>query len=204
MTLADVAAYKAEVRAPVCGTYRQFKVCGMGPPSSGGTGVLAMLKQLERFDVAGLGKDNPVAWHLFAESQRLAFADRAMYGGDGDFVNVPVAGLVDPAYLKARGSLISASATMPKALPGQPKGASPRTVAPGSEVPSTTHFAAVDAAGNVASLQQLPSTLPLFAVAALAGGIIGTTLGIRLPVKLVLRSLALVLLVAGAKLIGVY
>jgi len=59
-------------------------------------------------------------------------------------------------------------------------------------------------AGNVASLQQLPSTLPLFAVAALAGGIIGTTLGIRLPVRLVLRSLALVLVVAGAKLIGVY
>jgi uncharacterized membrane protein YfcA len=59
-------------------------------------------------------------------------------------------------------------------------------------------------AGNVASLQQLPATLPLFAVAALAGGLIGTTLGIRLPVKLVLRSLALVLLVAGAKLVGVY
>ena len=59
-------------------------------------------------------------------------------------------------------------------------------------------------AGNFAALQDLPAALPLFAVAALAGGIVGTTLGIRLPVRLVLRSLALVLLVAGAKLIGVY
>jgi uncharacterized membrane protein YfcA len=59
-------------------------------------------------------------------------------------------------------------------------------------------------AGNVASLQALPPMLPLYAVAALAGGLVGTTLGIRLPVKLVLRSLALVLIVAGAKLVGVY
>lgn len=59
-------------------------------------------------------------------------------------------------------------------------------------------------AGNLASLQKLPDNLPMFVVAALAGGMIGTTLGIRLPVRLVLRSLALVLLVAGAKLIGVY
>jgi len=152
MTMADMAAYQAKARPSVCTTYRAYKVCGMGPPSAGGIAVQAILKQLEGFDMKGLGKENPVAWHLIAESQRLAFADRAAYGGDGDFVNVPVAGLVDPAYLEARGSLISADATMPKALPGQPKGASPRTVAPGSEVPSTTHFAAVDAAGNVASL----------------------------------------------------
>jgi uncharacterized protein len=59
-------------------------------------------------------------------------------------------------------------------------------------------------AGNYASLQALPAALPLFAVAALAGGVIGTTLGIRLPVRLVLRSLAMVLIVAGAKLVGVY
>ena len=59
-------------------------------------------------------------------------------------------------------------------------------------------------AGNYASLQFLPASLPLFAVAALIGGVVGTTLGIRLPVQLVLRSLALVLIVAGAKLVGVY
>jgi gamma-glutamyltranspeptidase / glutathione hydrolase len=152
MTLADMAAYEAKARPPVCADYRRYKVCGMGPPSAGGIAVLAILKQLEGHDLAKLGPDNPVSWHLIAESQRLAFADRAMYGGDGDFVSVPVEGLVAADYLKSRGALIKADATMPKAPAGMPKGAKPRTMAPGSEVPSTTHFAAVDAAGNVASL----------------------------------------------------
>ena len=74
MTMRDLAAYQAKVRAPVCGAYRGYKVCGMGPPSSGAVAVIAILKQLERFDMAGLGKDSPVAWHLFAESERLAYA----------------------------------------------------------------------------------------------------------------------------------
>ncbi len=152
MTLADLSGYEAKQRAPVCTAYRQWRVCGMGPPSAGGIAVLAILKQLEGFELGKLGPDSPVAWHLIAESERLAFADRAMFGGDGDYVSVPVAGLIAPDYLKARGKLISATATMARAEPGMPKGAQPRTPAPGGEVPSTTHFAAVDAAGNVASL----------------------------------------------------
>ena len=152
MTLADLSGYEAKQRAPVCTAYRQWRVCGMGPPSAGGIAVLAILKQLEGFDLGKLGPDNPTAWHLIAESERLAFADRAMFGGDGDYVSVPVAGLIAPDYLKARGKLISATATMARAEPGSPRGAQPRTLAPGSEVPSTTHFVAVDAAGNVASL----------------------------------------------------
>ncbi len=108
MTVADLAAYRAKERAPVCGAYRTYRVCSMGPPSAGGTAVVAMLGQLQGFDLAGLGKDSPVAWHLFAESERLAFADRAAYGGDMDFVSVPVAGLTDPAYLRDRAKLISA------------------------------------------------------------------------------------------------
>ena len=96
MTVADMAAYRAKERAPVCGAYRSYRVCSMGPPSAGGTAVVAMLGQLQGFDLAALGKDSPVAWHLFAESERLAFADRAAYGGDMDFVSVPVAGLTDP------------------------------------------------------------------------------------------------------------
>ena len=152
MTLADLSGYEAKQRAPVCTAYRQWRVCGMGPPSAGGIAVLAILKQLEGFDLGKLGPDSPVAWHLIAESERLAFADRAMFGGDGDYVSVPVAGLIAPDYLKGRGKLISATATMARAAPGTPKGAQPRTPATGGEVPSTTHFAAVDAAGNVASL----------------------------------------------------
>ncbi|MFZ4380570.1 MAG: gamma-glutamyltransferase [Sandarakinorhabdus sp.] len=150
MTLADLAAYKAEARAPVCGTYRQYKVCGMGPPSSGGTGVLAMLKQIERFDMAGLGKDNPVAWHLFAESQRLAYADREKWIGDPGFVAVPTKGLADPTYLAARSGLISAGARMAKVAAGMPAGAPvARVTAADNEVAGTTNFAIADSAGNI-------------------------------------------------------
>jgi len=170
MTVADLAAYESKARPPVCATYRRFKVCGMGPPSAGGIAVLAILKQLEGFDLAGLGPDSPVAWHLIAESQRLAFADRASYGADSDFVSVPVAGLVADDYLKARGKLIKADSTMVKAEAGQPRGAKPRTAAPGGEIPSTTHFAAVDAAGNVASLT---STVEgAFGSSLVAGGMV--------------------------------
>lgn len=150
MTLADVAAYQAKVREPVCGTYRQYKVCGMGPPSSGGTGVLAMLKQLERFDIAGLGKDNPVSWHLFAESQRLAYADREKWIGDPGFVAVPTKGLADPVYLTARSGLINAGTRMAKAAAGMPAGAPmARVTAADNEVAGTTNFAVADTAGNI-------------------------------------------------------
>lgn len=150
MTMADLAAYKAEVRDPVCGTYRQYRICGMGPPSSGGTGVLAMLKQLERFDMAGLGKDNPVAWHLFGESQRLAYADREKWIADPGFVSVPTRGLADPAYLAARSALISPGARMAKVEAGMPAGApAARVTAADNEVAGTTNFAVADAMGNV-------------------------------------------------------
>ena len=150
MTLADLAAYKAEVREPVCGSYRQYKVCGMGPPSSGGNGVLAMLKQLERFDMKGLGKDNVVAWHLFGESQRLAYADREKWIGDPGFVAVPTKGLADPAYLAARSALINAGDRMIKAEAGMPAGAPvARLNAADNEVAGTTNFAVADAMGNI-------------------------------------------------------
>jgi gamma-glutamyltranspeptidase/glutathione hydrolase len=150
LTLADLAAYKAEVRDPVCGTYRQYKICGMGPPSSGGTGVLAMLKQLERFDMKGLGKDNPVSWHLFGESQRLAYADREKWIGDPGFVAVPTKGLADPAYLGARSALINAGDRMAKAEAGMPAGAPiARVNAADNEVAGTTNFAVADGAGNI-------------------------------------------------------
>ncbi len=152
MTVADMAAYRAKERAPVCGAYRAYRVCSMGPPSAGGTAVVAMLGQLQGFDLAALGKTSAVAWHLFAESERLAFADRAAYGGDRDFVDVPVAGLTDPAYLRDRAKLISATAVIAHAKPGQPKGAKPRVAPASGEIPSTSDIAVVDATGSVASL----------------------------------------------------
>ena len=152
MTADDIARYRAKERPPACVAYRVWRVCGMGPPSGGGIAVAAILKQLEGFDLAALGPDNPTAWHLLAESERLAFADRDAYLADADFVNVPVAGLLDASYLKARGSLIRADRSMPSVAAGVPNAAPRRTLGTGAEVPATTHFAAADAFGNVASL----------------------------------------------------
>jgi len=151
MTPADVAAYEAKPREPVCGLYRAYRICGMAPPSSGATTVYAMLKQLEGVDLGALGPTSPTFWHLFAESQRLAYADRELYLGDADFVPVPVAGLIDPAYLASRGKLISPTATMGSVEAGAVSGAP--VVADGHEPEEsgTSHFVAVDRQGNVVS-----------------------------------------------------
>lgn len=152
ITAEDMASYRAVARPPVCGTYRVYTVCGMGPPSSGGIAVLSILKQLEPFDMAGLGPDSVTSWHLIGESMRLAYADRARYLGDPDHVKVPVDGLIDPAYLLERSKLIDPAKAMPKAPAGQPKGAPRVSDVPDTEIPGTTHFSVSDADGNVASM----------------------------------------------------
>ena len=152
MTLRDIASYKVVQRAPVCGTYRGYRICGMGPSSSGGTTVFETLKQLERFNLTKLGSNSPVAWHLIAESMRLAYADRELYLGDPAYVSVPTSGLMDPAYLAKRSALISPNRSMPSVAAGQPRGA-PKVVCRAAPVPEhgTSHFVAVDSQGNVAS-----------------------------------------------------
>lgn len=152
MTTGDLAAYEAKDRPVLCGTYRKHRICSMGPPSSGGVAVLMILKQLERFDMRALGKDSPVAWHLFAESSRLAYADRDMYLGDPDFVEVPLKGLLDPSYIASRSALISPERSMANVVAGTPPGAPARIRAPTSEVPGTTSLSVADAAGNVAQV----------------------------------------------------
>jgi gamma-glutamyltranspeptidase/glutathione hydrolase len=152
MTVADITGYRAKPRAPVCGTYRLYRICGMGPPSSGGVAVLQILKQLERFDMAKLGKNSPVAWHLFAESSRLAYADRDTYLADADHVPVPVAGLIAPAYIKARSALISPDRTMAEAPPGKPRGAPVLPRATPVDEHGTTDLAVMDAQGNVVQI----------------------------------------------------
>jgi gamma-glutamyltranspeptidase / glutathione hydrolase len=152
MTVGDLASYDAKERAVLCGTYRGHRVCGMGPPASGAINVFQMLKQLERFDLRALGKDNPEAWHLFAESQRLAYADRDAYMADPDFVPVPAKGLMDEGYLAARSALIRPDARIARAEAGTPPGARPVTPAKSPEPSGTSHMVAVDAAGNVATL----------------------------------------------------
>jgi gamma-glutamyltranspeptidase/glutathione hydrolase len=149
MTAGDLASYAAKPRPPVCVTYRAYRVCGMGPPSSGGLAVLMILKQLERFDMGKLGRGNPVAWHLFAESSRLAYADRDLYIGDPDYVPVPVMGLLDARYLTSRSALISPDKAIGSYAPGTPPGAPARVRVAPAETPGTTSLAVADARGNV-------------------------------------------------------
>lgn len=152
MTAADLAAYEAKEREAVCSTYRAYRICGMGPPSSGGIAVLQILGQLERFDLSALGAENPVTWHLFLESQRLAYADRELYIADSDFVSVPVQGLLEPDYLTRRSALIDPDSTIEAVVAGVPAGAS-TALADGDEPEErgTSHFAVVDADGTMIS-----------------------------------------------------
>src|SRR5262249_48284200 len=96
MSLSDLANYQAKKRDPVCGTYRViWTLCGMSMPSSGGVTVLQTLGILENFNVRTMGPNTVDSVHLISEAYRLAYADRAVYEADPDFVSVPVAGLID-------------------------------------------------------------------------------------------------------------
>ena len=152
ITAEDMANYHAVSRPPICGTYRVYTVCGMGPPSSGGIAVLTILKQMEGFDIPAMGPQSVEAWHILGESMRLAYADRAKWVGDPDHVKVPVEGLTDPAYIKERAKLIDAKKAKPKILPGNPKDAPRVSDIADNEIPGTSHFAVADEWGNVMSM----------------------------------------------------
>jgi gamma-glutamyltranspeptidase/glutathione hydrolase len=153
MTLADLAAYKAVERAPVCGAYRVYRLCSMGPPSSGGVAVLQILGMLQRFPSTQLQPDSLSEVHLVTQAERLAFADRAQYLGDPDAIHVPVAGLIDRAYLTQRAALIDPKKDMGQAQAGTPPG-SQATFGPQRtpQLPGTSHLCVVDDAGNVVSM----------------------------------------------------
>jgi gamma-glutamyltranspeptidase/glutathione hydrolase len=150
MTLADLAGYQAKEEPALCRPYRIRVVC-VPPPPAGGITVLGALGLLERTDIDRRGPADPQAWHLFAESSRLAYADRERYVGDPAFVAVPVEGLLSPGYLDARARLIGPAAGPPPE-PGVPPGAPGRAPAAALEPGGTSHFVIVDAAGNVVSM----------------------------------------------------
>ncbi|WP_230532277.1 gamma-glutamyltransferase [Microvirga roseola] len=152
ITLEDLRSYKMEERDALCGQYRAYRVCGMGPPSSGQLAVQQMLGILETQDMAAL-KPGPKAAHWMSEAGRLAYADRSLYVADPAFVSVPVRGLTDPGYLKSRAALIDPNKSMGKAEPGAPPfqktflwGASE-----GIEF-GTSHISIVDRDGNAVSM----------------------------------------------------
>jgi gamma-glutamyltranspeptidase/glutathione hydrolase len=154
ITLADLTAYQAKQRPPVCGPYRVYLVCGMGPPSSGGLTLLEILGMLENFD---LTKTQPVSVegvHLYTEAARLAYADRNLYMADSDFVAVPIRGLLDPGYLRSRARLIDPSKAMGIAPPGAPPMKASWDYGAGRtpEFPSTSHLSIVDDDGNALAM----------------------------------------------------
>jgi gamma-glutamyltranspeptidase / glutathione hydrolase len=152
MTMTDLAQYRAKEQQAVCAPYRVYVVCGMAPPSSGATTVLQILGTLQRFDLTATGKDSAKSWHLIGQAMQLAYADREKYLADSDFVDVPVAGLLNAEYIKARSALIDETKARADYPAGNPPGAKPRTAAISSEVAGTTHFTAVDAKGNIANM----------------------------------------------------
>ncbi|MEO8380020.1 MAG: gamma-glutamyltransferase [Acidobacteriota bacterium] len=143
ITLEDLRTYEPTVRKPLRTTYRGYEILTMPPPSSGGIALIEMLHMLEAYDLRSMGWHSSQSVHTMVEVMRRAFADRAAYLGDADFVNVPLAGLTSPTYAAARAKSITDRATPSKdVLGGNPAA---------YESPETTHFTIVDAEGNVVS-----------------------------------------------------
>ncbi len=138
LTQEDLRNYRALEREPVCGGYRKRRVCSMGPPSSGGVAVLQILGLLERTRFARAPPQSADALHFFAEAGKLAYADRARYLGDSDFVKIPLEVLLDANYMSKRAGLIGEKA-MALAPPGDTEG-------------GTSHFSIVDARGDIVSM----------------------------------------------------
>ncbi|MCC5664700.1 gamma-glutamyltransferase [Nostoc sp. CHAB 5784] len=154
LTTTDLVQYQAKLREPVCGTYRIYKVCGMGPPSSGGLTVLQILGILQQFNLAALKPASLEAVHLFSEAGRLAYADRNLYIADTDFVSVPVKELINPNYLKLRAAIINPERSIGQAQAGNPllQQVNPLGKDQSRDLPSTSHVSIVDAAGNAISM----------------------------------------------------
>ncbi len=151
----DLAAYRVIERPAICHPNRSFRICGMGPPSSGATTVGQMLMLLDRFKPDELALDQATLWHLFAEASRLAYADRAAFLADSDFVKVPVKGLLDLDYMLSRARLINrAAASTGRATAGDPPWREGALFAPDASLgtPGTTHLSVVDADGLAISL----------------------------------------------------
>lgn len=144
MTLEDLKNYVAKERVPLRSTYRGYEIISMPPPSSGGAVLIEILNILEGYDLAKMNPSSSEKYHLLTEAMRRAFADRAEYMGDTDFVHVPIAGMIDKAYAARQRASIDANraSTSAEIRAGKPAG---------YESEETTHFTIVDADGNAVS-----------------------------------------------------
>ncbi|MBV48555.1 gamma-glutamyltransferase [Sulfitobacter sp.] len=149
----DLSIYRVKERPAVCAAYREYDVCGMGPPSSGALAVGQILGMLNGSDLSAGPTDENVL-RLIGDASRLAFADRGRYVADSDYVPVPVKGLLDPAYLSERAKLLAGDDALPEVAPGAPAFDHALNWADDMaiELPSTSHISIVDSTGNVASM----------------------------------------------------
>ncbi|WP_281245923.1 gamma-glutamyltransferase family protein [Oceanisphaera psychrotolerans] len=154
LSLTDLADYRVKERAPLCAPYRQYQICGMGPPSSGTLALGQILGILSHVELATTGPNSPESWRLIADASRLAFADRNVYAADSDFVPVPVDELLDPGYLADRARLITeATRALPRVSAGTPLPSLGQQATDRSpEFPSTSHLSIVDREGNALSM----------------------------------------------------
>lgn len=153
LTQADLSAYEAKKRAPICLDYRQYRVCGAPPPTSGGVTTLEILGILSHFDIPSMDPRSPAFFHLLAEAEALAFADRGLYIADPQAMAIAPEALLGPAYLKGRAALIDPERSDgPKAagVPSSFQGSLAPDESP--ELPCTSHFVIVDSWGDVVSM----------------------------------------------------
>ena len=143
ISASDLAEYRSVWRAPVSGSYRGYKIWGMGPPSSGGILVIQMLNMLEPFDLRSMGYGSAASIHHMVEASRRAYADRAEYLGDPDYYPVPVGMLLDKDYASQRFADFDSG-----------KASLSENIDPGKwlkESPETTHFSIIDKNGIMVS-----------------------------------------------------
>lgn len=140
----DLANYQPAIRQAVHGSYRGFDIYSMSPPSSGGVHIVQILNMLEQYPIGQYGHNSAQTIHLMSEAMRRAYADRASYLGDSDFIEVPLKGLISKSYAKELVKTIQ----LDKATPSvEIKAGNPQYY----ESPETTHFSIVDQFGNAVS-----------------------------------------------------
>ena len=153
LALQDFAVYQVKERPATCLPYKQYDICGMGPPSSGALTVGQILGITQHFDLTSLGADSPTSWQIIGDASRLAFADRGRYMADTDYVPMPT-GLLNAQYLAERAQLITAGKALESVDAGSPswEHAIAQADDQSIELPSTSHISIVDGAGNALSM----------------------------------------------------
>ncbi|CAG21783.1 gamma-glutamyltransferase [Photobacterium profundum] len=150
----DLATYQVKEREPVCAPYRQYSICGMGPPSSGALTLGQIMGMLSHYPIAEMGPENIQSWRLLGDASRLAFADRGKYMADSDYVPMPTEGLLAADYIEQRATLLKGDTALATTAAGKPPWSHAMNYAldEAIELPSTSHFSIVDKDRNMVSI----------------------------------------------------